>query len=71
MNFGPTYGYLALRQPGLLFGSWFLCAVGQVHLLGYVWMGWRYWFSVPFRGVLLAAALFATGIALHLSQAGG
>jgi len=71
MLFGLVYGYLALWQSALLFSSWFLCAVGLIHLLGYVWIGSRYWFSVPFRGVLLAAALFATGVALHLLQTGG
>jgi len=69
--FGLVYGYLALLQPGVLFSSWFLCAVGLAHLFGYAWMGMRFWFSVPFRGSVLAAALFAAGIALHLLQAGG
>ena len=39
MLFGLVYGYLALWQSALLFSSWFLCAVGLIHLLGYVWIG--------------------------------
>jgi hypothetical protein len=60
--FGLVYGYLALLQRDFLFGSSFLLAIGAVFLSGYVFLGQRYWFSVPYRGVLLATALFAIGI---------
>lgn len=56
--FALVYGYLAWQQPQLLFGSVFLCALGQAFLLAYVGLGVRYWFSVPLGGVLLAALLF-------------
>ena len=57
--------HLALWQPSLLLGSTFLCGLGELDLLGYVVLGWRYWFSVTFRGVVLAALLFMTGLVLQ------
>lgn len=70
MLFGAVYGYLALAQAALLFGSWFLCALGLAQLLGYAWVGARYWFSVPFRGVLVAATLFAAGLVAQWLRTG-
>ena len=60
--FALIYGYLALAAPGLLFGSLFLRIVGGALLLGYVILARRYWFSVPFRGVVLSTALYAAGL---------
>jgi hypothetical protein len=59
--FGAVYGYLALVQPVALAGSPFLLGVGGALLLAYGWLGRRYWFSVPFRGIVLALALYAAG----------
>ena len=56
--FGLVYGYLALAQSAVLFGSAFLLAVGAVLLLGYAALGKLYWFSPPFGGILLSAALY-------------
>ena len=56
--FGLLYIHLATWQPVLLFGSLFLCGLGLACLLVYLWLGWRYWFSVPFRGIALATMLF-------------
>ena len=60
--FALVYGYLALRQPALLFGSGYLLAVGFGLLSALLWLGWRYWFSVPFRGIALATLLFVVGL---------
>jgi len=60
--FGLVYGYLALAAPKFLFASPFLCVVGLVLLLGYAYLGARYWFSVPFRGIVLSTALYAAGL---------
>jgi hypothetical protein len=57
--FGAIYGYLALQHGGFLFQSWFLLAVGLSMLVGYAFLAKRYWFSVPFRGILLATVLYA------------
>ena len=68
MLFGLIYGYLSLAQPAVLFSSWFLLAVGLALLGGCVFLGWRYWFSTPFRGVILATALYIAGLASLLSH---
>jgi hypothetical protein len=57
--FGVVYGYLALAHPAFLFESVFLLVVGLVLLSGYAFLGRRYWFSVPFRGILLSLTLYA------------
>jgi len=62
MLFGLTWGYLALAQPGVLFASVFLRGLGLVLLAGYAVLGWRYWFSIPFRGIALAAALYVAAL---------
>jgi uncharacterized membrane protein len=60
--FGVVYGYLALAHGSLLFGSPFLLSVGLLLLLGYVFLGQRYWFSVPFRGIVLATVLYLAAL---------
>lgn len=61
--FGAVYGYLALAAPQLLFASPFLVAVGAATLATYLWLGWRYWFHVPFTAIAIACALYAAGVA--------
>jgi len=63
--FGAVYGYLALVHRDFLFDSIFLLALGGILLAGYVFLARRYFFSIPFRGVLLATLLY--GIALIVS----
>jgi len=65
MLFGLVYSYLALAQPAVLFSSWFLLAVGLALLAGCVFLGWRYWFSTPFRGIVLSTALYVSGVLAH------
>ena len=60
--FGLIYAYLALVHAEFLFASTFLLCVGGLALVGYVFLGRRYWFSVPYRGLLLATALYAAGL---------
>lgn len=60
MLFGAVYGGFALLDPAYLFAATWLLAVGALMLGGFVLLGWRYWFSVPFRGSVLAAALYLT-----------
>jgi hypothetical protein len=60
--FGAVYGYLSLVHSAFLFQSTFLVLLGLVFLLGYVLLGKRYWFSIPFRGILAATALYALAI---------
>jgi hypothetical protein len=60
--FGVVYGSLALVHPAFLFKSVFLLVVGLVLLSGYALLARRYWFSVPFRGILLSLMLYAAAL---------
>jgi hypothetical protein len=60
--FGLVYGYLALWRPAFLFESVFLLVVGLALLGGYTFLGVRYWFSVPFRGILLSLVLYVSAL---------
>jgi len=62
--FAMVYGYLALWRSDVLGGSLFLSALGMAVLLAYLALARRYFFSIPFRGVALACALYASGWAL-------
>lgn len=67
MLFGLIYAYLALAQPALLWQSGFLLALGLVTLIAYVVLAKLYFFSIPFRGVTLATALYVAGIVTHFA----
>ena len=60
--FGVVYGYLSLVHAAFLFQSTFLLLFGLALLLGYVFLAKTYWFSVPFRGVLLATVVYAAAL---------
>ena len=60
--FGAVYGYLAIVHSAFLFQSTFLLLLGLLLLAGYVFLGKRYWFSVPFRGILLSTALYVAAL---------
>ena len=62
MLFGLVYGYLAIAHAAFLFASPFLLAVGGILLAGYVFLGKVYWFSVPYRGIVAAAALYVAAL---------
>ena len=54
--------YLALFHSAFLFESRFLLWLGFAFLLGLLVLGKLYWFSVPFRGIALATALYAAAL---------
>lgn len=60
--FGLVWGYLAVARAAVLFGSAFLLGLGLVALVAYLWLGYRYWFSVPRRGILLATVLYLVAV---------
>jgi len=64
--FGAFYGYLAVRHSAFLFHSWFLLALGLVLLVGYAALAKLYWFTTPFRGVVVATVLYVVGIVIYL-----
>ncbi len=65
MLFGIIYPYLVLAQPTMFWQSTFLMTLGLVVLLAYLTLAKLYWFSVPFRGVALATALYVAGLIVH------
>lgn len=64
--FGAVWAYLALAHPMFLFQSTFLLALGLLLLVAYVVLAKVYWFSIPFRGIVLAALLYCAGLAAYL-----
>jgi hypothetical protein len=62
--FGTVYGYLAIGPRGLSFQSPFLLLVGLALLSGYVFLGKVYWFSVPFRGIVLSTFFYLAALAV-------
>ena len=60
--FGAVYGYLALLHSSFLFQSVFLLSLGLALLLGYVLIAKKYFFRIPFRGVLLATSLYVLAL---------
>lgn len=56
--FGAVYGHLAVEHSDFLFQSVFLLSLGLILLLGYVFLAKRYFFRIPFRGLLLATVLY-------------
>jgi hypothetical protein len=61
--FGLLFGWLAWREPTLLFGSSFLCGVALAFLAGWLLLAWRYWFRAPLVGVAFAGACTVAAIA--------
>ena len=66
--FGLVYGYLALVQGSFLFASPFLLVLGLVFLMGYVFLSKVYWFGAPFRGIVLATALYVIALLVAWAQ---
>jgi hypothetical protein len=60
--FGLFYGWLALAAPAVLFGSWFLRLLGLATLVALIVLARRYFFSVPFKGVVAATTLYVVGL---------
>ena len=64
MLFGLVYGYLALWHADFLFASYFLLSVGAALLISLVVLGKRYWFSIPFRGIVLATIFYGAAMVI-------
>ncbi len=60
--FGLIYGFLALAHADLLMRSTFLLSLGMLLLAGYMTLAWRYWFSIPFRGIVLSTLLYVAAL---------
>lgn len=64
MLFGLVYGDLALFHIAMFAASTFLLMLGMVLLVAYSVLGRLYWFSVPYRSILLSTVLYAAGLVL-------
>jgi hypothetical protein len=62
--FGAVFGYLALKQPMLLFHSYFLGFTGLIALGAYLTLARLYWFSRPLQCIALAFLCYVTGFLL-------
>jgi hypothetical protein len=62
--FGLVFGYLAISQPTVLYGSVFLQVVGFCMLAGWLVLGRLYWFSVPFTGTAISWLCYVPSILL-------
>jgi hypothetical protein len=65
--FGAVYGYLAVVHGAFLFQSLFLLGLGLLLLMSYAFLGKLYWFSTPFRGIVLALLLYLGGLVAALA----
>ena len=65
--FALVYGYLALWQPALLFGSVFLLAVAWLLLATLTWVGVKYWFRLPTTGIAIALACCSLSLVATLA----
>ena len=68
LSFALVYGYLALFQGPLLFNSAFLGLLGGLVLVSYAVLARLYWFSSPFRGIVLALFLYLAGFIAALAS---
>jgi len=65
--FALIYGYLSIRHADFLFASYFLLATGFGLLASLVVLGKLYWFSIPFRGISVAFALYCAALVLNFT----
>ena len=65
--FGLVYGYLSLAHARMFFESPFLLGTGLALLAGYVTLGRLYWFSIPFRSVVVATVCYVLGLVVHFA----
>ncbi|MGJ8670518.1 MAG: LIC_13387 family protein [Oceanococcus sp.] len=62
--FGLIFGYLALLQPDVLYGSVYLQSVGFGMLVGFLLLARAYWFSAPFWGITTALICYIASLFL-------
>ncbi len=67
--FGLVYGYLAIVHAELLFHSAYFLVLGLAMLCGYAFLAKRYWFRIPYAGILIALALYLAALVMRLLPA--
>jgi hypothetical protein len=60
--FGVMFGFLAAREPGVLFASPFLLGVGFLTLASFLALSRLYFFSSPFIAVCISLACYVASI---------
>jgi hypothetical protein len=60
--FGLIYFYLSIETSHFLFHSLFLQLLGLAYLSVMLVLAFKFWFSLPFRGLLVASSLYLGGI---------
>ena len=55
----------AIQFPGLLRSPIFI-TLNIITVLFYCWLGKKYWFGIPFKGILLATACFVSATILWI-----
>jgi hypothetical protein len=65
--FGLVYGYLAVVHREILFNSPFLLTIGLATLGGLLFIAKVYFFSNPFRYVVIATICYALSVVVRLS----
>lgn len=63
--FGLVYGYLAIAHAELIFRSAYLIVLGLTLLCGYVFLAHRYWFRIPYTGILIALILYVAALVMR------
>ncbi|MBL8645581.1 MAG: hypothetical protein JNK21_16735 [Rhodospirillaceae bacterium] len=66
ITFGLIFLILAVQDFGALVENTMLMRVATVVPLIYVWVGKRFWFSIPLAGVSISAACFVAAFLLTL-----
>jgi len=67
MLFGVVYADLALAHGPVLWSSPVLLGAGFLLLAVFVFLGRRYWFSFPFRGIVLALIAYVAAVVCRLA----
>jgi hypothetical protein len=60
--FGLIFGHIALTAPEMFAASKLQQFTGLAFLLGYCFLGWKFWFSTPFRGIVLATGAYCASL---------
>ena len=68
MLFGAIYAYLALAHPVVFWQSTFLMTLGLIVLIAYAVLAKLYFFSIPFRGIVLATMLYVAGLVTNTAS---
>ena len=67
MYIGVINFFVAIQYTSILENSLFLL-LNIITVLFYLWLGKKYWFKIPFTGVLISTVCFITAAVIILSR---